>query len=361
MHPRLLRFIGLTLLLGAACGGENKAIPLTDLPPKLAAALCMAYERCYGPVFELFLNGTDCVSVTEQRIRNGSFALLPAAIEQGSVVYDGARAQACLDSLGSRTCAELFERDSDACLAALDGTVAMGGACSLDDECKGQALCKSTAGTCPGQCAPLMVAGQACREDADCQSGLVCSAETRLCVAPAGAGQPCEYGAAPCGAGLLCLGKDDDARTPGTCKTPAEALAAAPGAACDATHGLLCQPGSSCVAESVDILALSIDWQCVATGSYFAGGECKPGFPDACASGSYCKTGISPLSGTCSVIPAAGEACASGLSRCRPGAACVGGVCQNLVANGVGCTGDAMCWSDYCGPSGGCEARLPCR
>jgi hypothetical protein len=351
------------LALSAGCGGDNKTIPLDELPPKLAQALCAAFENCYGPVFELFLNGGDCVTVTEQRIRNGTFPMLAGELAQGKIAYDGAKAQACLDSIASRTCAQMLERDSAACLAALDGTVTSGGACSINEDCKGEALCKSSSGTCPGQCVPLLVAGQACAEDGDCQSGLQCSSETHLCVVPAGAGQACEYGSPPCGPGLLCLGKDDDKRTSGTCKTPADALSAAPGAACDPTNAQLCQVGSSCVADSLDILQLSISWLCVATGSYPAGGDCKPGFPEACASSTYCKTGtgLLALSGTCTAIPAAGQACGTGMSKCQPDAVCVADVCQKLVGNGVSCTADAMCFSGYCGPSGGCEPRLPCK
>jgi len=163
--------------------------------------------------------------------------------------------------------------------------------------------------------------------------------------------------------GLLCLGKNDDNQTPGTCRTPATALAGLEAGPCDATLGQLCQSGLSCVADSLTLLPPAIIWTCVRVGSYLAGGACKPGFPEACASGNFCKTDklLDPLSGTCTTIPAAGEACGSGLSQCQPGAACVDGICQNLAANGVSCPADAMCLSEYCGPSGGCEARVPCR
>lgn len=360
------RSFALLAWLGVAgtCSDGDKAIPLAELPPKLAQAFCVAYENCFGPVFDLFLNGADCVATTEARIRNGTFSLLPGALDRGTVVYDGGKAQACLDSLAGRTCAELLERDSDACLAALDGTVALGGDCTLDDECQGQAVCKSATGACPGQCAPLLVAGQACAEDGDCQSGLQCSAETGLCVAPAAEGQPCEHGAPPCGPGLLCLGKNDDEQVPGVCKTPASALSAPLGGVCEPTLGQLCEAGGACTLQGADLQAGRVDWSCVSVGTYVAGGECKPGFPDACASGHYCQTGsgaLALLGGTCTVIPAVGEPCGTGMSRCRPGAVCVADVCQNLVANGVSCTAHAMCLSEHCGASGGCEPRLPCR
>jgi hypothetical protein len=362
-HLACLAIIGLGIGCGDG-GSSGPAIPLADLPPRLANVLCTTYRNCVGPIFQWFMNGSDCVSVTEQRIRNGTFALIQGEIDAGKVVYTPAKVQACIDSLAARTCAQLLDRDSEACLAALDGKVELGGACTLDEDCKGKAICKSSTGTCPGQCSPLLAAGQACSQDSECQDGLQCSSETKQCVQPVGAGQACEYGSPPCGPGFLCLGKDDSKKTPGTCKTPTEAFSSAPGSACNPSTGLLCQDGSACVADKVSLAPVSIDWVCVANGTYAAGADCKPGFPDACASGTYCKTGtgLTALSGTCTSMPGAGQACVSnGTLQCQPGAVCVSGTCQNFAANGVSCTGDAMCYSENCGPSGGCEAKLPCK
>jgi hypothetical protein len=350
--------------LGCSDGSSGGAsVPLADLPPKLADVLCTTYENCFGPLFAWFTNGSDCVTITEQRVRNGTFALLQREIDAGKASYDPSKVQACLDSLRARTCAQLLERDSEACLAALDGKVELGGDCTLDEDCKGKAICRSVSGTCPGQCAPLLAAGQACTQDSDCQDGLQCSSETKLCVQPVGEGQSCENGAPPCGPGLLCLGKDDSKKTPGTCKLPSAAFASASGSACDPTAGQLCQLDSACVAESVSLATVSISWVCMPNGTYAAGADCKPGFPDACASGTYCKTGtgLAALSGTCTSLPPVGQPCASGIYSCQSGAVCAAGTCQNYAANGVSCTGDAMCYSGYCGPSKGCEARLPCK
>jgi hypothetical protein len=356
-------WIGLVVLGTVACGSDSTSaggIALAELPPKVASALCTAYEHCYGPVFSLFLNGSDCAAVTEQRVRNGSFPRWQSSIDQGKLRYDGAQVQACLDSLAARSCAQLLDRDTPQCLSALDGTVELGGACDLDEECKGSALCQASTATCPGQCVALLVAGQACRKDSDCQSGLQCSTETGACVAPAAANERCEYNAPPCGPGLLCLGKDDTARTSGTCLPPTHVFAAAENAACDPTTQQLCQLGLSCVADSY---TTAVVWRCVKTGSYAGGGACKPGFPDACATGSYClagSSGLEALSGTCTAIPGAGAPCTSAFAaQCQPNAVCVSGTCQNLAANGVSCTGDAMCYSESC-TEGVCQAELPC-
>jgi hypothetical protein len=125
----------------------------------------------------------------------------------------------------------------------------------------------------------------------------------------------------------------------------------------------LCQPGLSCVAESLSLSQLAITWTCVQAGGYAANQACKPGFPEACASGNYCKTGtgLQALDGTCVPTPAAGEACGSGTSACPPYTVCVSDICQSLALNGVSCTDDAMCYSGKCGTSGGCQPDLPCQ
>jgi hypothetical protein len=367
MLGRRLLCVGLVALSAGACGGESGAftdapVALGDLPPKYAAAACTAYENCMGAdLMKLFLNGADCAAVTEQRILNGTFPMIQSRIDQGTMRYDGAKAQACLNAIAARTCATFNDRDPPECLAAIDGTVDLGGDCTLDDDCKGSALCRSTTGTCPGKCTALLVAGQACAKNDNCASGLVCSSETKMCVQPVGADQKCEYGQPPCAPGLLCLGKDDTAKTSGTCKSSAQAFSADEGAVCDPAKGQLCKTGLSCAAAGVTVVPPAITFKCVKAGSYAAGLACKPAFPDACATGTYCKngTGALALDGVCTALPQSGEACGKD-SQCQPNTVCVAGTCRSLVANGVSCTGDAMCYSERCG-SGGCEARVACK
>jgi hypothetical protein len=317
-----------------------------------------------GPaLLSLFLGGTGCVDHVTQQLENGTFALMQQKIMAGTIKYDGNKAQACFDALAGLTCDGLLQRDQPACLAAMDGAVALGGDCDINEDCAGSAICQVSAGACPGKCVALLSAGQACSADGDCASGLQCSSETSLCVKPAVAGDACEYGSPPCSPGLLCLGKDDTAKTPGVCRSTSDAFSAAEGAACDPVAGTLCGSGVSCVAD-VDLATFKLVWTCVKSGTYPAGGACKPGVPDACAAGTYCLTGtgLAALSGTCTAIPEAKQPCGTGYgAQCQPGAVCVANVCQNYAANGVSCTGNAMCYSGYCGTSGGCQQPLPCQ
>lgn len=342
----------------------NSEIAFAALPAKYAEAACSAYQKCFGPIFSLFQNGADCADVTTKRLENGTFSLIAAKLEQGTVTYDGKKAQVCLDAVSNLSCDGLLDRDQPACLAALDGVVALGGDCDLDEECKGSALCQSSAGICPGKCVALLSAGQACEVDGDCNSGLQCSKETKLCVAPATEGESCENGAPPCRPGLLCLGKNDDVtpKAPGVCRIAMDAMSAADGAACDPVAGVLCKTGISCVAESYDATAAKLTWKCVKAGSYLAGEACKPGVPDACSTGNYCKRASIALDGTCTAIPDAQQPCGTGFgAECKPGAVCVAGLCQDYAVNGLGCTGDDMCYSEFCGSTGGCAPRVPCQ
>jgi len=71
-----------------------------------------------------------------------------------------------------------------------------------------------------------------------------------------------------------------------------------------------------------------------------------------------------PLDGICTAVPDAKQACGTGIgAQCKTGAVCIAatGLCENYAANGVSCTGDDMCYSQYCGTSGGCAPRLSCQ
>lgn len=357
------------LLVGSAYACESSTstqassgIAFEELPALYADAACEAYQNCIGPLFSLYLNGSDCSSLTAKRFENGTFSLIAKKIEQGTVQYAATQAQGCLDALRQLSCAQLLERDQPECLEALDGLVALGSDCDLSEECAGSALCQSSDGTCPGRCVALLSAGQACATDSACDDGLQCSKETKLCVKPATDGQDCEYGSPPCGPGLLCLGKDDDKQTPGTCHDAKAALSGAEGESCDPGAGMLCKSGLSCVAQSYDASAQVVVWSCVKTGTYKTGEACKPGAPEACSSGNYCQTSIlDRLNGNCTAVPDAKQSCGTGFgAQCKTGAVCVAGLCQNYAANGVDCSGDDMCYSEHCGSTGGCAPRLPC-
>jgi hypothetical protein len=369
MNSRIL--VCSAMLLGAvgACGGSSDTslssggpVALSSIPPLYAGAYCTALQNCLGPLFTVAMAGTDCTAQTTQRIVNSDFSMFQSKIDAGKMTYDGSKAQGCIDAIAARTCDGLDTRPIPACQAAIDGTITTGGDCDLDAECKGGAsgaFCQSASGTCPGKCAALLVAGQACTKNDQCASGLECSTSTNKCVQPAAAGAACK-GAdqPPCANGLICMG--DNTTTAGTCKARADAFTAAASASCD-LKTQFCVAGQSCAVSA--IVGTSITGTCVATGGYAAGAACKPTFPDACASGNYCKTTtLAPFDGTCTALPQKGEDCGKQWSGdvCGPNLVCVTKKCQGLVANGVSCAGNAECYSESC-VSGGCQAKVACQ
>lgn len=370
----------LSLVLGlaafvAGCGGSTEegtpegAGPtgpaLSELPAKVASAQCAAAEACFGPLFAVFLNGEDCATRVRQQIENGGFTAWQPAIDAGKASYHPERVQACLDSFTNGGCEALGSRESDPCIAAFDGTVAAGGACTYSFECAGKTFCKADA-TCPGVCAPRLAAGEACKVDDDCSEGLGCPAATKVCTKAGAAGDTCKGESAPdCEPGLLCYGNDDQQKRAGVCRAFAQVFTGEEGAACsfDGSDGLLCATGLSCAFEKVD--AKGLHARCVKPVA--AGEACHPGIPGMCPLDAYCDVppsgmGAPKLDGTCTSLPGDGEPCAkavTAISTCAPGNVCEGGTCRTVVANGAGCASDAQCWSGSC-QSGKCAPRTAC-
>ena len=56
----------------------SSGIAFEDLPARYAEAACAAYEKCFGPIFSLFLNGSDCAEITAKRFENGTFGRTPS-------------------------------------------------------------------------------------------------------------------------------------------------------------------------------------------------------------------------------------------------------------------------------------------
>ena len=367
---RLIRPITLSLLVGvfAACGSSeagfegdgSQGIPLDALPVKYAAAFCTAYDRCFGQLLGVFRPGEDCAETTTTPISE-ELPLLEEAVDAKRVTYDGTKMQACLDDIAARNCAGLLERESAECMAAIDGTVANGGDCSLDAECAGEAYCNSQ-DSCPGVCARLESAGGRCRSDSECASGLVCFGQTNRCVAPAGSGELCKQGEPDCAPGYVCLGEDGPAKSPGNCVALDDAFSVKLGQSCDLDTEL-CEIGSSCEVQTV---LPQVTTECAA--KVGSGAACKVAIPDECPDDEYCLIPLLPptLDGTCEPKPEAGQPCggagydpARTPSICAPYARCDDGVCRDLAHLGESCNVDATCYSGRC-TGGACIASTGC-
>jgi hypothetical protein len=348
---RLISLMPLALSLGVipACGegdgsGGGSGLPLEELPAGYAAALCSAYQNCYGDLLELLRPGEDCVENTTIRLED-DLATLPNAVEAGRVKYDGVQAQRCLDDVAAASCELLSEREPESCKPALEGTVETGGECELDAECEGDQYC-DISDSCPGVCAELEAAGGPCRGNSDCSSGLKCSEVTSRCVTPAREGEACKGGEPDCVDGFFCLGDDAAANMPGECVAFADAFGAKAGEPCGSEIGL-CELGLVC---AIEMLNPARGTCAEKVGS---GDTCPAAFPDACPDDEYC-TAINILTreGTCTSKPEPSEPCGMSLGGaleiCAPGARCDTGVCRALARPGESCTANSTCYSEHC-------------
>jgi hypothetical protein len=355
-------FLGFFALASAGCSGSSEengggdSVPLSDVPELYAEALCEAYSNCFGDALTLFLSGVGCVDRTTPIIAE-AIPRFERAIDEGKLVYRGNKIEACFAELRARSCTELLDRDSETCLAALDGTVPLEAQCDFDEDCAGNAFCASPDGSCPGACSPLGIAGDTCGEDDHCASGLVCSEQTERCVEPGADGATCGAGNPECAPGFACSGADEGAGTAGTCAPYDEFLSGALGDAC--SLDALCQADLVCV---VSAFVGGIAGTC--SEPVGANAACEVAFPDACPADQYCAVEGLSLGGTCSPLPAEGEACAPAPletegSLCAPGDNCDAGTCRAPATLGSGCSEDATCLSGHC-VDGACVAGSAC-
>jgi hypothetical protein len=366
----LLRLFSCAAVLSAlcACGDDSdgddgppaaSGTPIDELPARYASALCEAYEACFGPLFSVYLQGEDCLTRTTTRIGD-ELPRFEDAIEKGTLRYDGRNVEACTDEVRERSCDELLNRESAACQAVFDGTIAAGAYCAMDAECQGNTYCKFE-DSCPGSCAELEVEGGRCNSDSSCESGLNCSDVSGRCEAPAGPGDRCNQGEPECAPGYICAGASEDENTPGNCRTFDEVFAAASGESCNPVTGELCDDELVCRIDGVSSAGV-ISASCAARVE--AGAPCKLAFPDACPEGQYCDIPSNMLAGTCRAKPRAGEPCGKSPfddagSICEAYARCDGQTCRALGHLGDSCSSSTNCYSEHC-IGGKCVASEGC-
>lgn len=370
MRLRHICLIAVSLGLGAAaCGGSSddgvstgKNVPIEDVPKLYAGAACNAYESCVSPaLLKVYLNGESCDTNVETTIAD-ELPRIKQGIADGKIVYDGTKVEACMAALEALGCS--LDEEPAECVAAINGTVAVGGDCEMDAECLGPGTYCKVDASCPGKCANKELAGATCDRNDNCAAGLQCSEDTQKCFVPAKKGEACGGGgtAPDCGPGTFCIGSDDDGKKPGTCMDSAEAFSGKQGDACFFGGKPACSADLFCVVSGIDTTTGTLQTKCdVAFG---AGAACKPAIPDACPADQYCKITTPPFDGTCTPKPAAGEPCGKGLGDdppniCAPNTRCDGGTCRPRQHLGGQCQEDAVCFSENC-VSGGCAPAGGC-
>lgn len=318
----------LSAVLGVgACGGDS--VSVGDFPAEFSDAFCSRMVRCNA-----YTSKAACLESI-----NLDVGQIQQSIAAGRVAYDGEAMAECIDAFAASSC-DGTSRDvretPQACLEAIKGKVADGGACFDDGECVsdscniadcGQACCQ---GSCDATVAEAAI-GASCAT-ARCVNGSFCS-DANVCTALLAAGAACA-GNDECTYGLTCAN---------------DVCTAA------ANRGDTCIPDGECsdIGDRCDTASN----KCVALSAL--GGACSEGFAGLfdCQRPLVCN-------GTtlkCENPPAVGQACEF---FCAPGSFCNDqSTCEAVRANGAACQSDSECDSDFCddsGATGVCAANPVC-
>jgi hypothetical protein len=291
----------------------------------------------------------DCYTEEEGAYRAGDLGFLPDSVQAGLVAVDVSQLEDCIDDIESFSC-DVFERRVPAtCKLAFTGLVAVNGACTINEDCAGDAFCeKLGSDPCPGTCSELKPETASCTEDAQCEDGLTCSARTGTCEVMGTQGDECGGSTdVPCKPGFLC--------DVGECVALASHYFLAADTDCDPlSEDERCMPGLVCesVSEQSD------------TGTcrpaVEAGATCKQSNPPQCPLSHYCDAVGAGETGTCVERPSDGEACLDGRTpACTVGHVCLDGTCVALKHPGDACEVDDECYGDFCA-DGTCAFGLQC-
>lgn len=266
----LLRIIFLVFLwaglMTVACGGKNAtsggdgdADRYGELLYRLVVeSYCESSWECSEnnlfsaqasrSVFGRVASVDDCKNLDFEKVpRIGrEYPRLEYSIEEGRIIIDSSRYDECKDALKDYLCSEDASYFFDLlgfCDGLLQGTVAAGETCILDEECEGALGCNQAAelAQCYGRCEliepqesdpvcgrevcendefrafddtcePRRDVGDECQFHGRCQQGLMCSSVDSRCIdfVLGAAGDDCVFSDSFCEPGTRCLPTDPD-------------------------------------------------------------------------------------------------------------------------------------------------------
>ncbi len=322
------------------------SVPIEQFEGLLTQALCRILARCTGVPF----SQSQCSAANSPQA-HANFEPELEAIRAGHVLYDPVKAHDVLQRLDTISCEQYDAETADIQQSTpISGTVADGGACTINAECRSLACFGAS---CPGSCGPRHAAGEACSSADHCQAGLACVGSK--CAARKAWGAPCATGDV-CASFTMCTTKPDGSKA---CLPFGASYTRAAGQTCASTEDL-CQTGLACRAN-VDATGRSI-WPGTCVAPVAAGADCGDANPDMCPEGHYCVIVAGTGRGTCETEPVVGEACGlqyNFVSRCASGLSCVDDVCREPKVNGTACLTPEECASENC-VDGSCEAEVDC-
>jgi hypothetical protein len=354
---------------GAATGGAQAAgtggqaastgrVTMDTLAHEWAVAICGSLDRCYPETAAMLVAyWLDCVDYYDKLLQDGMIPAVARAVASGSMAFDAALMDSCLEQYATASCESIARQSSDSpCRQGLHGLLPTGSACTLDLECA-DGLCGST-GTCPGTCEPLHAVGGSCTTALQCAPGLACSGT--LCVVAVGAGEPCGTSAqgAACATGLFC--RTDLVTGTNQCASIFDRYTAREGELCGYTS-VLCEAGLTCMAVASSSVGADAEYRCQLPVASRA--PCRAGIPDPCPPNEYCPVSILDAAsvGTCTPRSPAGGPCDPlALWPCVGDAVCSqAGTCVTRQRLGGPCAQDDECYSLRC-QGGACVTPDDC-
>jgi hypothetical protein len=298
-------------------GGPDDA-PI-DAPPEHCERDDLSIEDfldCSGEVAnELFERCTGDIGDSDFRRVVSDFAFfgdlpipvgkefLPDAVDRGTINYDPEAGQACLDSLRTIPCFQLFGSSGEDVLLACEtfrGQLADGESCfnelecgAVGSECDKDDTCGFDAAICcPGFCVAPAALGGSCQNGERCVNGAHCV--NGFCAAGE-QGDPCSD-------------DDDDCDQAFWCNATVCSTDFAGGEQC--AKEAQCQGGHSCIGEDPDTgtPGICVDVRVV-------GNECEPGgtggdgVSNGCFDALFCDVPLAGTQGVCTEFPSVGETC----------------------------------------------------
>jgi hypothetical protein len=309
---------------GLGDGGETYTATTTtqQFIDQLVSAECDFMVRCsYLP------DKSTCLAYVDRLSSPGTNSLA-YAIDQGRMTLNQSNLPACIAAFSNLSCTLGSSNSSTLntpCDAAAVGTIASGGDCVFDGECKPGLECDKgscTASCCPGVCVatkPLAAVGGSCTSDSNCVDTAYCKLSYNsttgsfdgICLARVATGAVCtDYGSCP-----------GNAQCVGTTGSKTCVALAKDGASC--ANGLSCENSTSYCDQVKGTCQPRIKDNAPCT---LPDAGASAALASGCFNYSECKNGV------CRHLPLADEACsnpdAAAINECLLVGKCVGGFCQ---------------------------------
>jgi hypothetical protein len=325
-HRRMNKIPLVLLAMLAGCPGDD-SIAIDDLPDALQKAECDFEVRC-----ELVPDQATCVAALPFNSTDELTTI--AGVKSGRIGYDGKVAKDCIDAFEGFDCSlgTLEHAVIDSCQTIFSGTVAVGGACVVSEECVDLGACKQTdpscdastaccAGTCAAGVTKIAIGGSCSSANNNC-------IETAYCDIPTGAPMgTCT--ALVEGEGTVCDASD-------ACAPPRQCVA--PTGSTTGACTTLPPEGQHCDPQSFfgcnDLRDYCDQTTSLCTHRVGVGVACEGSNGAQCIGFDQCDTTTS----LCVARPSVGQACggAAGL-ECLGDLACVNGTCTAQPA-GMTCS-----------------------